>query len=403
MFSIHSCPLGQLGSRDTGGMNVYVRELARQLGHMGYRVDIFTRAHDPRDAQMECPSPGVRLIHIRAGAIEDMGKMAQYEHLADFTDNMAAFLGHDGARYDLVHSHYWLSGVAGGRFARQWGVPHLIMFHTLGAIKNRLPVGEIEPQVRLEAEEELINSCQRIITATDREKSDLARLYDSSPDKVSVIPCGVNMELFQPRDRVAARRELGIDLDDKVVLAIGRIEPLKGLDRLIGAMSFLKHWPRLRLLVVGGDENSRPEVERLKALAGESGVSVEFLGTMPQKRLPLYYSAADVLVVASYYESFCLVVLESLACGTPVVSTAVGIAPSVVRQGENGYLVADNTPEKLAEGIDSLFASEASDETCSQAIRDSVAGYGWPAVARLVAREYESVLAASLASLEVGP
>ena len=145
MLSLHSCPLGQLGTRDTGGMNVYVRELSRELGLMGHRVDIFTRAHDIRDAQVEWPSPGVRLVHIRAGRVEDMGKLAQYEQLQNFAANMEEFTSRDGARYDLVHSHYWLSGVVGRRFAAGWGVPHALMFHTIGAVKNSLPVGEREP------------------------------------------------------------------------------------------------------------------------------------------------------------------------------------------------------------------------------------------------------------------
>lgn len=399
MLSIHSCPLGQLGGRDTGGMNVYVRELARALGERGHRVDIYTRAHDVRDDQIYYPSRNVRLIHIRAGGVRDIQKLVQYSHLPDFAQNLEDFRRKSKIEYDLVHSHYWLSGQVGRWLSDLWHVPDIIMFHTLGAVKNRLGIGKYETRLRLETEKGLAGSCHRIIASTEKEKCDLITHYQASPGTIGVIPCGVNLELFKPTKKEAARQVLGLD-GDKVILFVGRIEPLKGIDRLLVAISYLKKWPRLRLVIIGGDGSSRPELARLKALAQELNIEnkVSFPGSVPQKRLPLFYSAADACVVPSYYESFGMVILESLACGTPVVATSVGAATSLIRQGESGYLVADNMPYNLAQKIDRLLSGKNGAEHASS-IRESVASYDWACIAQAVAREYTSVLNGHCASV----
>ena len=398
LFSIHSCPLGQLGTRDTGGMNVYVRELSRELGKLGHHVDIYTRAHDTRDSEVDFPSPNVRVIHIQAGPVEDMGKMAQYSHLPNFILNMEAFSQRDGAKYDLVHSHYWLSGSVGLRFAAQWNVPHAVMFHTLGAIKNQLPVGDIESALRLEAEKELVGKSQLIISATETEKTELIRLYGAQEEQIKIVPCGVNTSMFHPLDKVEARNTLGLG-EGKIILFVGRIEALKGVDNLVRAMGLLKIPEDARLLVIGGDEHSRTEVERLKDMTLEMGSSrsIDFIGTVEQTKLPLYYSAADVSVVASYYESFCLVILESLACGTPVVSAPVGVAPAVIRQGENGFLAADNRPETLAAGLDAVLGAG---ELNKNTVRQTAERFDWKSISRQVESRYLELLKASVAGPE---
>lgn len=399
MFSIHSCPLGQLGTRDTGGMNVYIRELSRELGRLGHKVDIYTRAHDPRDAQVDYPSENVRVIHIQAGPVEDMGKMSQYSHLPDFILNMEAFSQRDATRYDLVNSHYWLSGSVGMRFASQWGVPHTVMFHTLGAIKNRLPVGEKESAVRLAAERDIANASQCIISATALEKKELVRLYGAEAEKIRVVPCGVNTALFKPHDKADVRKSLGFG-EGKIILFVGRIEALKGIDNLIRSIGILKENKDVKLVVIGGDEHSQPEVNRLKAMTRNLNIadSVQFLGTVPQSQLPLYYNAADVSVVASYYESFCLVILESLACGTPVVSTRVGIAPEVIRKVENGVLVPDNTPQSLAVGLVDIINAKNMDKTY---IRQSALGYDWLSIARQIETESLALVSSSVSARKV--
>jgi D-inositol-3-phosphate glycosyltransferase len=373
-------------------MNVYIRELARALGKQGHRVDVYTRAHDPRDAQVEGLGPNVRLIHIRAGGVRDMGKLVQHGHLADFRANLEDFRRGHGLNYDLIYSHYWLSGEVGAWLSESWRVPNILMFHTVGAAKNSLGVGRKETVLRLDTEKKLVAGVQRIIAATETEKRDLVAHYQAVPQKIGVVPCGVNLELFQKVDRRGARDEIGLN-GQKVALFVGRIDSLKGIDKLMMAMAIIKRW-QPRLLVIGGDEHSRCEVARLETLGRELGISetVSFLGTVPQERLPLYYSAADVCVVPSYYETFGLVTLESLACGTPVVATDVGAASSIIRDGETGYLVADNGPGKLADRIGRLLWPVAGAGHDSGSIRDSVMAYGWPGIARRISRQFATAV-----------
>jgi D-inositol-3-phosphate glycosyltransferase len=394
MLCLHSCPMGRLGGKDTGGMNVYVRVLSRALAKIGIQVDIFTRAHQLGESMISFPGVGVRLVHIPAGAPLEMDKMEQYAYLPELVRNLAAFTAHESGRYDLIHSHYWLSGEAGQDLSQLWRIPHLTMFHTLGAVKAGVSVERGESHVRLTAEKDIIQSCRGVIAATGREKGDLVRLYGAMPEKVVVIPCGVDLERFQPQERLASRRRLGLPEDGQLLLYVGRVEPLKGIDRIIRSLSLLDGSPQTRLLVVGGDEQASGDAAALKELAGQLGLGgrVLFRGAVPQPELPYYYSAADVTVVASYYESFCLVILESLACGTPVVSTDVGVAASVIVNGENGELTADNDPVRFSAALARALASDYSPAERKEAIRASVAGYGWDVVAERVAAEYRAAL-----------
>ena len=391
MISFHSCPSGRLGARHVGGMNVYVRELARRLGARGHKTDIYTRAHDIRDLPVVNLFQNVRLIHIPAGLAEDMDKAAQLAHMAEFIQNMEDFIQTDGVRYDLIHSHYWLSALAGQYFGGVWGAPQIVTFHTLGALKNRLAIGEREPEVRLRFEQEITQSCRRLVVATEGEREWLIHTGKAEPEKISVVPCGIDLGLFRPIPRLVARRALGIASGEKVILSVGRIEPLKGLERLIKAYSMLQQ-SQLRLTVIGGDTYSHGEAARLKLLAGElgAGARVEFLGPTQQGCLPLYYSAAELTVVASYYESFCLVILESLACGTPVVSTGVGVAPAVIN-GTNGALVYEDSPEALAQAMDMVLSGQRDSETIGQ-IRSAAAPYSWESVADDMAAVYEATM-----------
>ncbi|MFC2022384.1 glycosyltransferase, partial [Chloroflexota bacterium] len=343
MLSAHSCPVGNLGAKDTGGMSVYIRELARELGKQGQLVDIYTRVHDPTDPQIINLGQNARLIHLRAGENEEIHKLAVYSYLPDFACNLENFRKHNNLQYDLVFSHYWLSAWAGTYLEQWWQVPHITMFHTLGAVKNATGIGEDEPELRIETERDLAQNCHHIIAPTEKEKEDLILHYGASPQRIGVIPCGVNLELFQPMDREMAKQQLGF-VDDKIILFVGRIEPLKGIDQLLKAMPYLQNTQGTRLVIIGGDENSQYEMERLQGLSHNLHIqdSVTFLGLVKHERLPYFYSAADVCVVPSYYESFGLVALESLACGTPVVTTDVGDLKSIIRQGETGYVVTDN-------------------------------------------------------------
>ena len=231
------------------------------------------------------------------------------------------------------------------------------MFHTLGAVKNSLGVGEDEPELRIKSELDVVANCERIIAATERERNELVRYYDASPEKIAVIPCGVNLELFRPIDRQIARKKLNLD-GENVILFVGRLEPLKGLDQILRALTLFEKGGAPRLMIVGGDENSHDHVRALETMARELDIEdrVSFVGSVAQDRLPLFYSAADLCVIPSYYESFCMVALESLACGTPIVATDVGGIRNIMRRSEMGRIVSDNSPDQLAAAISALLS-----------------------------------------------
>ena len=392
MLSIHSCPLGKVGGEDTGGMSVYIRELGRELGRRGHLVDVFTRIHEPIHDQVVELGENARLIHFKAGE-EETHKLELYSHLADFTRTLENFRKENGLRYDLIHSHYWLSGLVGERLQELWNIPHLIGFHTLGAVKNAVGIGEGEPELRINAERRLVKGCHHIIASTEKGKEDLITYYDAAPEAISIIPCGVNLDLFRPIQREIARCHLGLN-GETIIVFVGRIIPLKGIDNMLKAMAHLEGKQGIKLVVIGGDDHSQAEMQRLKNLSRTLRIdeSVIFLGSVKQEILPFFYSAADLCVVPSYYESFGLVVLESLACGTPVVATKVGCAESVIRYGETGYVVADNDPCSLADKISRLLSTPNGKPGFVHSVRASVAKYSWPNISEAILEEYRSVL-----------
>lgn len=391
MVSVHSCPLGKLGGHDTGGMSVYIRELCRELGRQGHSVDVYTRAHEPVHDDVVELGCNARLIHLKAGQEEEIEKLSIYPHLFEFACELEDFRSRNGLRYDLIHTHYWLSGWAGTWIQQWWDVPHVTMFHTLGAVKNAIGIGMSEPELRVESEKALIEDCHRVIAPTEREKEYLIRYYHASPEAISVIPCGVNLDLFKSMEKQTARSHLGLD-GERIILFVGRIVALKGIDKLLMALPYLQNGHRVNLLVIGGDEQCEEELERLKNLSQSLKIqdSVAFLGMVNQETLPYFYSAADLCVFPSYYESFGLVALESLACGTPVVATNVGGVEGVIRQGETGYVVPDNSPQRLADTI--ARALSISRPGAGGLIRKSVAGYKWANIARAMVEEYRAVL-----------
>jgi D-inositol-3-phosphate glycosyltransferase len=393
MISVHSCPLGKLGGKNTGGMSVYIRELASELGKRGHRVDVYTRGHEPVHDQIVELAKNARLIHLKAGQEEEMDKLAIYPHLAEFACELESFRKHNGLYYDLIHSHYWLSGWVGKCIQRGWNIPHLTTLHTLGAVKNAIGIGTNEPDLRINCEKALIKDCQRIIAPTEREKEYLIHYYDTSPELISVIPCGVNLDLFRCFEKEIARRHLGLD-GEGIILFVGRIVPLKGVDKLLMAMPYLEGRQRPKMIVIGGDEHCQDELERLKSLSKSLQIhdSVTFHGLVRQEKLPYFYSAADLCVVPSYYESFGLVALESLACGTPVVATKVGGMENVIRLGETGYVVIDNAPHRLADKIALLLSLSKTNKEATCSIRASVTHLSWSNIANAIVNEYRAVL-----------
>jgi D-inositol-3-phosphate glycosyltransferase len=393
MLSAHSCPVGDLGAKDTGGMSVFIRELARELGRQGNFVDVYTRIHDPKDPISEELGEQARLIHLKAGKEAQINKMDVYSSLPEFISNLESYWKHNELRYDIVFSHYWLSGLVGKHLQQKWRIPLVMMYHTLGAVKNAVGVGENEPGLRIDSERDSIRECRRILVPTEREKKNIIRYYGAWPNKIGIVPCGVNLEQFRPVDRVTAREKLGVS-DKKILLFIGRIDPLKGIDQLIRTLTYLQSFKGLELIIIGGDEYSLTELEKLKKLSVELEIqdSVLFLGMVRHDQLPYYYSAADVCIVPSYYESFGLVALEALACGTPVVATDVGEVRTIIRQGETGYVVPDNAPEKLATGIAHFLLKPNREDKSIQVNRASVSKYSWAHIADLVNKELHLAL-----------
>ena len=392
MLSVHSSPIGELGTKNTGGMSVYIRELARQLGRRGHVVDIYTRLNGSGKEQIAQLYDNVRLIHLRVGDNGHMNKLALYGHLDDFFRELEGFRNRESVDYDLIHSHYWLSGRVGSWAQKRWEVPHVFMFHTVGAVKNSTDGAENEPELRINTEKRLAKSCNRILVATEGEREHLKRYYGAPSDTIGVVPCGVNLDLFRPLGKAKARQRLGFADDESIVLYVGRFAPLKGIDKLLAAMTHLQHRQRVRLMIVGGDGPHTAEFRNLQRLSQEWGIQdrVIFVGRVVQENLPPYYSAADVLAVPSHYESFGLVALESLASGTPVVATRVGAMESILREGETGHVLSNGSPTLLAKGIEGLISR--SNGPSEGEIRASVLRFSWANVASVMLDEYTAVL-----------
>ncbi|MCZ2844981.1 MAG: glycosyltransferase [Candidatus Bathyarchaeota archaeon] len=390
MLSVHSCPNKQPGGKDTGGMNVYVKELAKDIGRKGNLVDVYTRAHDPEENGIIRFGSNSRLIHIKSGDITELDKLTIYRYLNNFAENMIKFIETHKLQYDLIHSHYWMSGYVGDLIQNRMEIPHITMFHTLGSVKNAIGIGETEPDFRIRAEKDLVRKCHKIIASTEAEKEQLVHHYDAIPEVISVIPCGVNLRLFKSIDKRIARQELQLNDETNIILFVGRIVPLKGIENLVRAMTYLKD-NKFKLFIVGGDDYSYHEVNRLKKLSRHLHLedSVIFLSSMDQKILTYYYSAADVCVIPSYFESFGLIALESLACGTPVVATDVGCMKSVIQELKTGYILNDNAPRNLADRISELLSRS---NLNANSIRESIIKFNWSNISKAILKEYRSTL-----------
>ena len=369
-------------------MNVYVRQLAAALGDLGMQIDIFTREHADVANRIETIGPNVRVIHIRAGKPEaHVGEL--YAHLPEFLGQLNAFREEEGLEYDVVHSHYWLSSWVGRELSQAMGVPHVVTFHTLSLIKMQSRAGEVEPAERPVVEAEVMATADRIIAFSPHERDAMARLYGADAGKVSLVPCGVDLSLFRPLDQNSVRARLGLN-GEKILLYVGRIEPLKGLELLVETAAHMDSDESVRVVVVGADANGDREMDRVKRLAKERDLEdqIDFVGQVDHNELPLYYNAADVCVVPSYYESFGLVALESMACGTPVVATRVGGLSTIIHHGRTGYLKSWRCPEAFANSVEMIISSDGLQQSMGEAARKRAEGMGWDNVAAMIWNEY---------------
>lgn len=401
MLSLHTSPLAPLGrTRDAGGMNVYVRELSRELGHGTMYVDIFTRKSSPSLPFVQWINERVRLIHIPAGPPVPLPPTELHPYVDEFTRRVERFADRAEHGYDMIHSHYWLSAVAGLTLARDWDVPHVTMFHTVERLKGQqygsASAGQTTASlIRIESEGRIAATVDRVAVSTEHEGESLRRLYSLSADKFRVIPCGVDLETFAPgtrAERRASRARIAPD-NAPVLLFVGRLDPIKGIDLLLESVARMR--TAARLIVVGGDPAGDPEVERLRAMAEALGIGerVSFPGAVPQDELRHYYRAADAQVVTSRYESFGLAAVEALACGTPVVSAAVGGLTSIVRDGENGLLVRWRCPDAFAERLDELLQDDTLRARLAANARPSVERFSWQRIGDEVRGLYQELTA----------
>ncbi len=391
ILSIHSSPLGSLGAKDTGGMSTYLAGLSAALSRAGQLVDIFTRTGESTgENHIVMMHSEVRLIEIG----DNFGPLDKYElekRLTEITMKIEDFWRYEKMQYDLIFSHYWLSGLVGRALQNKWSLPHVLMFHTLGRAKNELCPGENEPLNRLKAEMELAESADLLVAASKAEKERLLSYYKLEQDRVELLPPGIDRSLFQPLDRNKARSELGLG-PEKIIFAVGRLEPVKGFELLLEAVALIKPDFDYKVVIAGGDEQGIALKEELKSLAQLRGIAdrIIFAGRVAHDRLPLYYNAASLTVIPSWYESFGLVALESLACHTPILAGPVGVIPELAEvSGSESciYLVRKRKPALWAKTIEqALSAAEQSKVIdCS----DLIAPFDWDLTARRLVSTFQ--------------
>ena len=392
IISFHGCPVARLGEKDVGGMNVYVLNVAKQLACLGHSVDVFTRTHDESDPLVVDLNHGSRVIHVRAGPV-GAGKNELTEYVDDFVDNVYEFQEVNRTSYDLIHSHYWLSGIVASRICDSWNIPLISTFHTLAKTKLRARPGEKESKERIFHERQIMDISNGILVLSLGEVKDIENLYDFRSNKIDVISAGVDTKMFYPVEKENARLKLGINELD-TLLYVGRIEPIKGLDLLLDTLDLLGRSRDVQLFIVGGKLRGDPELDRLRKKTSDMGLAdrVFFEGSVDQETLKNYYSAADVFVLPSFYESFGLAALEALSCGLPVVAARVGGLPSFIDNGVNGYLIPWRCSEPYAEKIEVLLSNSHLRTFMSKAAFQRAQQMSWRNVALKMDNYYESFI-----------
>ena len=391
ILSLHTSPLEVPGSGDAGGMNVYIREVAEEMSRRGVASDIFTRRTDPDAPGVVQVGPGVRVFSVQAGPARPVHKDRLPRLARRFADSVA-----EVGPYDVIHAHYWISGVSGAYLSRVWNVPLIVSFHTLARVKDAVSTGApAEPIFRRRGEEHVIAAANRIIAPTETERGQLVELYGADPSIIHVVPPGVDLTRFSPGDKPAAKRRFSFG-DDPTIVFVGRLQPFKGTDVAVQALAQLQRMvPDARLVIVGGDspKGSRGERIRLRLAARRLGVAerVRFLEPVPHDELPELYRAADVVVVPSASESFGLVALEAASCGTPVVATAVGGLRLTVRDGETGYLVGSRNPSAFAAALSRVLADPSARDRLGANAVQLARRFPWARTADGILETYASV------------
>lgn len=406
MISYHTCPLASLEGKETGGMNVYVLELSKELAKQGYIVDIYTRSQDNSNKEIVEIGKNLRLIHLKAGLQKHIPKKQLINFIDDFVESFKQFSKKYELSYDLLHCHYYLSGLIGLKISQKNGkkIPVAMTFHTLALMKNLVARDEMEKEdkSRIDSEFLLIKKVDTIITPSTTNKEYITSLYNAPEEKITVVTPGVDTKLFKPMDKQKAKEKVGAGKNHKIVLFVGRIEPLKGIDVLMYAIKILlqKH-PAMNLClwIVGGDVSQKTsfwskELQKLENLRELLGIKtiVKFVGQKPQTMLPYYYNAAEVVVMPSHYESFGMAALEAMACGIPVITTNVSGIASLIDDKHQALITTVNNPLMLASQIETLLTDEAFHKKIGKQVYETVQDLSWKNIAKATKHVYENLL-----------
>ncbi len=366
-ISEHASPLATLGGVDSGGQNVYVAELPKQLVKLGYNVDVYTRKENDAIDEIINWLPGIRVIHVKAGPEKHVPKEELLSMMDEFAQNMLSFIRRSHLNYELVHANFFMSALVASKVKKELGIPYVVTFHALGLVrkKHQKDMDKFPPE-RIEIERRIINEADHVIAECPQDKEDMIQLYSARPGKISIVPCGFSAKEFYPVDKTCARRILNFSKDEKIILQLGRMVPRKGVDNVIKALGELKRKNQsMRLVVVGGEDDRPdpllcPEIARLQKIAMEEGVasSVVFTGRKQRDVLKFYYAAADLFITTPWYEPFGITPLEAMACGTVVIGSNVGGIKFTVEDGVTGFLVPPHDPSALAQKIETLIGDE---------------------------------------------
>jgi D-inositol-3-phosphate glycosyltransferase len=420
MLSEHASPAALLGGADAGGQNVYVDALSRQLGQLGLAVDVYVRRERADAAEVVAWAPGVRIVNLPAGPACPMPKDDMWRLMPAFRDALLGFIARDGVRYDALHGNFWMSGWVTTELRSKLGIPAVQIFHALGTTKRRHQgAADTSPPDRIAVERLVVAGVDRLIAQCPNERGELVDDYGARPERVALIPAGVDTRLFRPEARAAARREIGLDPDGPLIVYVGRLLPRKGIRNVVRALACLVRQqegaappPRMPLLMVVGGETAEPdplatpEIGELQKLARALGIAdrVRFTGQQPQRVLRHFYCAGDVVVTTPWYEPFGLTPLEGMACGRPVIGSAVGGIAYTVQDGITGYLVPPEAPEALAGRLRLLLARPDLRASMGQAARTRVEReFTWPAAAGRIAALYDELLASPRRSWPATP
>lgn len=400
-ISEHASPLATLGGVDSGGQNVYVAELCKELAHKGYCIDVYTRCEDDTTAQVINWLPNVRVVHIKAGPAKVMPKEDILDFMDEFAQNMLSFIKSGQLQYELVHANFFMSGLVASKIKKVLRTPYVITFHALGLVRQ-LHQKEMDkfPAQRTDIEKFLVQDADGLIAECPQDKDDLIEYYNAPGEKITIIPCGFSHHEFKPVPKQEARRKANLPLKEFIVLQLGRMVPRKGVDNVIKAAGRLRNTiSNFKLVIVGGDDDmphvmQTPEITRLVDIAKKENVTanIMFTGRKNRQELKYYYSAADVFITTPWYEPFGITPLEAMACGTPVIGANVGGIKYSVADGKTGFLVPPNEPEALADRIGCLYNNSALKAIMSKnALVRVNKHFTWQCVAGAVVNLYEKL------------